>query len=51
MTNLLFSLVFVVALAAVAVGVGMIFVPAGVIVGGLLAAGVSVLAVIGGDRQ
>lgn len=51
MSNFFSSFMFVAGLAAVAVGVGMIFVPAGVIVGGLLASAVSVMAVVGGDRQ
>lgn len=49
MTTIL-NVIFVLGLAAVAVGVGMIYLPAGVIVAGALAAAASLLLVIGSQR-
>ena len=47
MTTLLLNILFVLGLAAVAVGAGLVYAPAGVIVGGVLAAGTAVLFVRG----
>jgi uncharacterized membrane protein AbrB (regulator of aidB expression) len=50
MTSFLYDLIFVLGLAAIAVGAGLVYLPAGLIVGGILAAG-SVVAMARGQNR
>lgn len=51
MTHFLSEIIFVLALASIAIGAGLIYLPAGLIVGGLLAAATVVLVMLDAQRE